>query len=96
MYVFDALVFNEGRSQHRIMYDKSSWRLILSEHDRAFSSKKGRPAHLRKVAIPVSRGWKNALSKLTDESITETFSGVLNKRELRALMSRRDELLAIP
>lgn len=96
MYVFDVLVYNEGRSQRRIMYDKSSWRLILSEHDRTFSSKKGRPAHLRKVSIPISPGWKNALAELSDELLEESFSDVLNKRELRALMSRRDELIATP
>jgi hypothetical protein len=96
MYVFDVLVYNEGRTQQRIMYDKSSWRLILSEHDRAFSSKKGRPAHLRKATIAISPGWKNALAELTDELLEESFSDVLNKRELRALMSRRDELIATP
>ena len=96
MYVFDVLVYNEGRSQHRIMYDTSSWRLILSEHDRTFSSKKGRPAHLKNAPIPVSPGWKNALTELSDELLEETFSDVLDKRRLRALMARRDGLLASP
>lgn len=96
MYVFDVLVYNEGRSQQRMMYDKSSWRLILSEHDRTFSSKKGRPGHLKKAPIPVSVGWKNALTELTDELLAESFSDVLDKKRLRALRSRRDELLATP
>ena len=96
MYVFDVLVYNEARSQHRIMYDTSSWRLMLSEHERTFSSKKGRPAHLKNASIPVSPGWKNALTELSDELLEETFSDVLDKRRLRALQSRRDELLAIP
>ena len=96
MYVFDVLVHNEGRSQHRMMYDKSSWRLILSEHDRTFSSRKGRPPHLKKAPISVSVGWKNALTELTDELLVETFSDVLDKKRLRALQSRRDELLATP
>jgi len=96
MYVFDVLVYNEARSQHRIMYDTSSWRLMLSEHERTFSSKKGRPAHLKNASIPVSPGWKNALTELSDELLEETLSDVLDKRRLRALQSRRDELLAIP
>lgn len=96
MYVFDVLVYNEGRSQHRMMYDKSSWRLLLSEHDRTFSTKKGRPGHLKNAPIPVSPGWKNALAELTDELLEETFSDVLDKRRLRALKVRRDELLATP
>jgi Calcineurin-like phosphoesterase len=94
MYVFDVLVYNEGRSQHRMLYDKSSWRLILSEHDRSFSTRKGRPAHLKNAPILVSPGWQNALAELSDEVLQESFSDVLDKRRIRALQARRDELLA--
>jgi hypothetical protein len=96
MYVFDVLIYNQGRSQERILYDRSSWRLMLSEHDRAFSTKKGRPAHLKNVPIEVSLGWRNALSELSDEAIVESLSDVLDKRRLQALIARRDELLATP
>ncbi|MDH5622606.1 MAG: metallophosphoesterase [Gammaproteobacteria bacterium] len=96
MYVFDVLIFNEGRSQSRMMYDKSSWDLILSEHDRAFAAKKGRPAHLKKAAIPVSPGWKAALAELNDEVLQESLGDVLDSGRLKALMSRRDELIASP
>jgi hypothetical protein len=94
MYVFDVLVYNEGRTQQRMLYDKSTWRLILSEHDRAFANKKGRPGHLKKATVTVSPGWKNALTELTDQVLQENFSDVLDKRRLKALASRRDELLA--
>ncbi len=96
MYVFDVLIFNEGRSQSRMLYDKSSWDLMLSEHGRAFAAKKGRPAHLQKAAIAVSPGWKAALAELDDEVLQETLGDVLDSRRLKALMSRRDELLASP
>ena len=95
MYVFDVLIYNEGRAQRRMMYDQLSWRLILSEHDRTFSTKKGRPAHLKKAPIAVSPGWVNALTELSDELLQESLSDVLDKRRLRALQARRDELLAI-
>ncbi len=96
MYVFDALIYNEGRSQRRMLYDKSSWRLILSEHDRAFASKKGRPRHLKNAPIVVSPGWRHALTELSDEQLEKDFSDVLDKRRLRALEARRDALLATP
>ncbi len=96
MYVYDVLVYNEGRSKHRMLYDKFSWRLILSEHDRTFSTRKGRPAHLKKAPIAVSPGWKKALHELSDELLDETFGDVLDKRRLRALAARRDQLLATP
>lgn len=96
MYVFDVLIYNEGRSQQRMLYDRSSWQLMLSEHERAFSTRKGRPAHLKGVALPVSPGWKQTLSELTDPVLAEHLGDVLDKRRLRALAARRDELLATP
>jgi len=96
MYVFDVLAYNEGRTQQKILYDKSTWGLILSEHERAFANKKGRPGHLKKANVEVSVGWKNALSELTDDVLKENFSDVLDKRRMKALASRRDELLRKP
>jgi hypothetical protein len=96
MYVFDTLIYNEGRMQNSILYDKSSWRLILSEHDRTFSTKKGRPRHLKNAPIPVGPGWKSALADINDELLQQTLGDVLDKRRLRALSQRRDELLATP
>ena len=82
--------------QQSILYDKSSWRLVLSEHDRTFSTKKGRPRHLKNAPIPVGPGWKSALADLNDELLQQTLGDVLDKRRLRALSQRRDELLATP
>ncbi len=94
MYVFDVLIYNEGRSTQRMLYDLSNWGLMLSEHDRAFSTRKGRPKHLKTVPLDVSPGWQAALSGLTDEVLEQNFDDVLDKRRIRALAARRDELLA--
>ena len=94
MYVFDVLIYNEGRTQQRMMYDKSTWSLMLSEHARAFATKRGRPGHLENVSLAVSAGWKNELAELTDQVLQDNFSDVLDKRRMTALASRRDELLA--
>ena len=94
MYVFDVLVYNEGRSQQRMLYDKSSWRLMLSEHERTFANKKGRPSHLKKVSLAVNDGWKNVLSEMTNQVLHDNFSDVLDNRRLGALAARRDELLS--
>jgi hypothetical protein len=96
MYVFDVLIFNEGRSQRRMLYDTSSWRLMLSEHDRAFATKKGRPAHLRSAPLTITPGWKDALAALSNEVLEKNLGDVLDKRRLTALQARRDELLASP
>jgi hypothetical protein len=93
MYVFDVLAYNEGRTQQRMLYDNSTWSLILIEHERSFANKKGRPASLNKASLKISAGWRYALGELSDEVLQENFSDVLDKRRLQALASRRDELL---
>jgi len=94
MYVFDVLIYNEGRSQQRMLYDPADWRLMLSGHDRAFANKNGRPKHLKGVSLEISDGWTQALARLTDEDLSQHISDVLDGRRLKALGARRDELLA--
>jgi hypothetical protein len=94
MYVFDVLIYNEGRGLERMLYDPARWRLILVEHERAFKNSRGRPAHLESAPVVVSQGWREALTGLTDEVLAEQFSDVLDRRRLKALGTRRDQLLA--
>jgi len=94
MYVFDILIYNEGRSLQSMLYDPSGWRLILVEHERAFKNAKGRPPHLARASVPVSDGWRDALIALDDTVLAEQFADVLDSRRLKALGTRRDELLA--
>ena len=93
MYAFDVFIYNEGRSLQRMLYDPSSWRLILSEHDRAFAARKGRPKHLVEAPVEITEGWQRALASLTDETLDANLGDVLDSRRLRALKARRDELL---
>ena len=94
MYVFDVLIYNEGRGLERMLYDTARWNLMLVQHDRAFKNSRGRPAHLKSAPVVVSQGWREALAELTDEVLAERFSDVLDKRRLKALGTRRDQLLA--
>ena len=94
LYVFDVLIFNEGRTLERMIYDTRDWGLILIEHERAFAARKGRPRHLENAPVEVTDGWRAALSELNDETLQAELGDVLDKKRLRALASRRDELLA--
>ena len=94
MYVFDVLIYNEGRNLQRMLYEPRDWSLVLIEHGRAFKASIGRPPHLKAAAVNVSAGWREALAELDDAVLAEQFSDVLDKRRLTALGARRDELLA--
>jgi hypothetical protein len=94
LYVFDVLIFNEGRTLERMLYDTRYWELILIEHERAFAARKGRPRHLENAPVEVTDGWRAALTELSDETLQAELGDVLDKKRLRALAARRDELLA--
>ena len=94
MYVFDTLIYNEGRSLQRMRYLPSRWNLILIEHERAFKAARGRPPHLAAAPVKVSDGWREALAELTDGVLAEQLADVLDKRRLNFLALRRDQLLA--
>lgn len=93
MYVYDSLIHNEGRSLQRMLYSPDIWQLVLVGHDRAFSTKKGRPAHLANVDLQLGDAWQTALAGLDEEILEEALDGVLDKRRRRALLARRDKLL---
>ena len=93
MYVFDSLIFNEGRTFDRMTYSTDTWKLILMGHDRAFGTGRGRPRHLENVDLAVDEGWRSAFTTLTDEVIETEFDGVLDRRRRSALATRRDSLL---
>lgn len=93
MYLFDALGYSESRAPSDMLYDPSSWRLILSNNSNMFSARKGRPPYLRSAELTLTAGWVAALKHLDDATIEEHFADVLDQRRRRALSVRRDELL---
>ncbi|NNF40718.1 MAG: hypothetical protein HKN64_05015 [Woeseiaceae bacterium] len=93
MYVFDVLIYNQGRSLQRMLYDTTTWRLMLSQHELAFANKRGRPKHLIGVSLDLSEGWRRALGELTDEVLQENLGDVLDRRRLSALIARRGRLM---
>ncbi len=95
MFVFDALIYNEGRYAQSIRYSPDNWQLLLVGHDKAFVNRKGRPKFLKGKELNLTNAWKDALTALTDEVLAEKFSDVLDKKRLRSLAARRNELLGL-
>ena len=96
MFVFDVLMRNPGRNGSNLLYNLDMWQLMLIDHGRAFIAKKGMPSRLESVPFVVGQAWKDALAALTDDVLQEQLGDVLDKKRLRALAERRDELIARP
>ena len=94
MYAFDALIGNEGRSQDRILYDAKEWNLLLTGHDRAFSTKRELPAHLQQRAPQPGAELRKRLAGLDEAGLQSTLGDLIGKREIKALLQRRDALLS--
>lgn len=93
MYVFDALIYNPGRSQQHMLYSPDYWQLILTGHGTSFDTSGSRPKYLKDVALDIGTDWQQKLDALTDKVLNETLGDVLNRRRLKALARRRDQLL---
>ncbi len=99
MYVFDSLIYNQGRERKNMLYSIDNWQLILIGHKQSFSNNRGLPAYvanrLSQVGgkLVIGGGWQRALSELTDDYLNEELGDVLDKRRIKSLARRRDDLL---
>ena len=93
MYIFDSLILNEGRNYERMLYSTDSFQLILVGHDNTLATGRDRPAYLREVPLEIGATWTEVLASLDEEELTEALEDVLDRRRIRALLRRRDELL---
>lgn len=93
MYVFDTLIFNEGRTLEQIAYSAENFNLILLGHDRSFGTQRGRPAHLQEAPLNLTPAWQEALQALDESRLTEELGENLSRRQLRALVRRIEGVL---
>ncbi|MGD2166589.1 MAG: metallophosphoesterase [Gammaproteobacteria bacterium] len=94
MYVFDVLIGNSGRTLDRLLYGTDNFQVILVGHDASFPTSGDKPAHLAEVPLPLTPLWVERLRSLTEDSLEESFGDVLDRRRIRALLSRRDAILS--
>ncbi len=93
MYIFDTLIYNEGRTLEHIAYSAESFDLMLLGHERAFGTQRGRPAHLQEVMLELTPAWQEALQALDEDVLTEALGASLSRRQIRALARRIETVL---
>lgn len=103
---WDSLIANEDRTQQNILYTED-WRMILFDHSRAFRSEgqfakqlmfgvngikvssQGTPYLFRRLP----RWFVERLKALTFDEINAAVGDTLKKKEIQAILARRDLLL---
>jgi hypothetical protein len=97
MYAFDALIGNEGRNPDRMAYDTSQWTVFVTNHDRAFGTGDAFPPYLKATPPRPGTELKSRLqTRLDAEKVAAAVGKWLSAREQKALLARRDALLALP
>jgi hypothetical protein len=93
MYVFDVLIYNEGRPPTKMVYSPENWQMMLMENSNVFGTERGRPKYLAEAPLNLTSDWVAALTSLSDDVLEENLADVLSKRQISALGKRRDQLL---
>lgn len=94
MYVLDTLIGIDVRAAETVHYDPATWLIYLTGHQDAFPTWQRLPRYLaeRVVTIPVLLAER--LASLSADTLEDTLGSYLNDRQRRALLARRDLMLA--
>lgn len=93
MYAFDALIGNGGRTAANVSYRQDASDIILTSHEHAFSTASRLPQGMREDAISLSPAVAAALQSLTQDRLEPAVGEWLSSRQMRAVISRRDDLV---
>jgi hypothetical protein len=94
-YAFDALIGNRGRSLDRYLYDSDNWMLLLSGHAQAFSGSNELTKALEDQLPATGAEMQRRLRALDEGDLQKTVGDLLNKREINALLKRRDRIVQL-
>lgn len=92
MNVFDVLIHNTDRTQENALFTKD-WMLVLIDHTRAFDTDSQDPALLYKNPVELPPALAKRLAGLDRPALDAALGRYLQKRQIDALLKRRDALL---
>ena len=92
MNVFDILIHNTDRTQENALLTRE-WMLVLIDHSRAFPTYLKRPRLLYLGEMQVPPALAERLMTLNREMLQQALGAWLHRRQIDALLKRRDELL---
>jgi 3',5'-cyclic AMP phosphodiesterase CpdA len=93
MNVFDVLIHNTDRTQENALFTKD-WMLVLIDHSRAFQTHSRKPVLLYKGGVDLPPDLAARLRTLNREMLQTSLGPYLHRRQIDALLKRRDQLLS--
>jgi hypothetical protein len=96
VYAIDALIGNEGRTPDSLLFDSDDWLVYVTAHERAFGSSKSLPAYLKARPPAPGAEVRRRLAALNAANLQATLGEDVDARGIKAMLERRDALLALP
>jgi len=96
VYAFDTLIGNEGRTPDSLLFDSEDWFVYVTAHDRAFGSSKSLPAYLKARPPATGAELRRRVAALDESSLETSLGELLDAKARKAILDRRDALLALP
>ncbi|MGH8204091.1 MAG: hypothetical protein ACREST_05735, partial [Steroidobacteraceae bacterium] len=93
MNVFDLLIHNTDRTQENALFTRD-WMLVLIDHSRSFGTSLKAPALLYKNPVELPPALAQRLAKLDKATLQAALGPYLHRRQIDALLKRRDRLLS--
>jgi hypothetical protein len=96
VYAFDTLIGNEARTSESLLFDSEEWFVYVTSHERAFGTTRGLPEYLEAKPPTPGAEIRRRLKALDEPNLKTALGDLLSARELKAIIQRRDSLLALP
>ena len=88
---FDALIGKFDRGADNLHYDRRTWDIVALDNHLAFGTSPRIPQYSTPVLL--APRLKQALTALGKEDLYTLLDGLLSKREIRAILKRRDQII---
>ena len=96
IYALDTLTGNEARTAPSILYDADNGMVFATSFARAFGNGRALPSWLRTRPPNPGQELRRRLALLDDAVLEKTLGNLLDERARKAILARRDVLLALP
>ncbi len=95
MRVFDLLIHNTDRNASNILIEQEREQLVWIDHSRAFAQREKLPDQINTADLHITPKVKQALERLNRKELTKLMDGLLNRFQVKAILKRRDLILAL-
>jgi hypothetical protein len=96
VYAFDTLIGNEGRTAESLLFDSEDWFAYVTAHQHAFGTSRGLPAYLKSRPPVPGAEMRRRAAALDEAGLKSALGELLDAREIKAILQRRDALVALP